>query len=161
MHRIIVRNSTQIETIDESRQDEPLTWFEGIYSRNEIPFPILYNHERLISTKSGEVILDRGERFIEHNLSDIIRIEFHELGSTVFLTNKSFWTTSKPIDRFAEELNGCLFFRVHPKHLVNFRYMESFVRCDAFITLSTSEAIPVDSKSNITITKYLKDKQIL
>jgi two-component system LytT family response regulator len=132
-----------------------------VYSQNEIPFPILYCNDRLENTKSGVLILDKGQRFLELDLNNIIRIESHALGSTVFMVNKAFWTTGKLIDQFEAELKLFEFLRVHASHLINMRYIERFVRCDAFITLSTSDAIPVDSKSNEHIAKYLEDKQII
>ncbi|HDP74414.1 MAG TPA: LytTR family transcriptional regulator [Bacteroidales bacterium] len=162
MYRVLFyQNTISEEPSPQVSKPDIVTWIDGIYSNNEIPFPILYSRENLECSKTRMAILKKGQPFIEIDVAYIARIEYHPHGSTVFLIGKSFWLTSKGIDQLEQELKDSLFFRVHPNHLVNLRLMENFVKCDAFITLSTCEAIPVDAKCKDMIDKFLKNKQIL
>ncbi|MBC7124478.1 MAG: LytTR family transcriptional regulator DNA-binding domain-containing protein [Bacteroidales bacterium] len=162
MYRVLFyQNNISDEQLNQNSKQKLATWIDGIYSHNEIPYPILYSRERLVCSNTKKVILEKGQPFIEIDVAFITQIEYHEQGSTVFLSNKSFWLTNKKIDQFEEELKGSLFLRVHTNHIVNLRHMENFVKCDAFITLSTNDAIPVDSKSKEMLKKFLNDKQIL
>jgi len=162
MNRILFYHQPNTnQTSDYDANPEPVTWFDGIYIHNEIPFQVLFNKEKLVSSKTGGVILDKGQRFFSSFISEILRIEWHESGSIVHLNNHSFWTTAKSIDEFETDLDGLMFFRVHAHHLVNIHYVKRFVICDAFITLNNSEAIPVDSQNDQSFLEFLDDQQLI
>ncbi|MBN1649905.1 MAG: LytTR family transcriptional regulator [Bacteroidales bacterium] len=139
----------------------PITWFDGFYSKNEIPYPILFNKQPLVKTDSGESILKKGQRYIELDLNVLMRIESSKHGSSLILENTTFWTTEKTIDLFEKELCDNMFFRVNDKTLINLHHLESFITCDAIVTLSNKEAIPVDAKIKEKLFKFLEGRQIL
>lgn len=162
MNRILFYQQPQIDQENSLEDDlQPVTWFDGVYMHNEIPLPVLFNKKKLVNARTGELILQEGQRYFSSDVQDILRIEWHEQGSIVRMSDHTFWTTEKLIDQFEQELAGLKFFRVHPHHLVNIHYVERFVICDAFITLSNSEAIPVDSGNDPSILEFLNDQQLI
>jgi DNA-binding LytR/AlgR family response regulator len=135
--------------------------FTGVYSRNDIPFVINYASEPIKNGPLNKVLINKGEYFIQHPVSDILRIESFGEGIYIFLTNKGFWTVDSNIDMAEALLIKAGFFRVHKNHLVNVHHVQSFVKCDAFITLSNSESIPVTATNDKQILSFLKSKSIL
>ena len=161
MYRILFyKHPYQSETTDSNNTQEPVTWFDGIYNRNKISCPILFNKKRLLSSVSKEIILEKGQRFIELNLNQLLRIESTQQGSTLFFEDKTFWTTEKNIDKFELELERYLFFRVNKNHLVNLSYIERLITCDAVVTLSNMDVIPVDAIKKDKLLKFLEGKQL-
>jgi DNA-binding LytR/AlgR family response regulator len=147
MYRILFyKNTKESETSDSDNTQLPITWFDGSYNKNVIPFPILFNKKRLLSSFSKEIILEKAQRYIELNINQLLRIESTTQGSTLFLENNAFWTTKKVIENFESDLVHHSFFRVNKNTLINLHHLKSFITCDAVITLSNMEAIPVDAK---------------
>ncbi len=162
MYRVLFYLYTSKDPIADSKNSlVPITWFDGFYYRNEIPYPILYNKQPLSDKDSGKSILKKGQRYIELDLKQLLRIESATQGSILFLENKAYWTTEKPIDLFEKELSDHMFFRVNDKTLINLHHLESFITCDAIVTLSNKEAIPVDAKIKEKLFKFLEGRQIL
>jgi len=162
MYRILFYdNLNQTKEIDSASTNLPIIWLDGVYSKNQIPFPIQFNKEQLLSADSKEIILEKGQRYIELNLNQLLHIEAIRNGSNLFLENKGFWTTEKSIEIFESDLKGNFFLRANKAHLINLKHFESFITCDAIITLSNKEAIPVDSTKKDQILKFLEGKQLI
>jgi DNA-binding LytR/AlgR family response regulator len=149
------------ETKDSKNNLEPITWFDGLYYKNQIPNTILFNKKPLLSSVSKELILKKGQRYIELELNQLLRIESSAQGSTIFLQKEAFWTTDKTIEQFESDLEHSFFFRVNNHNLINLHHLTSFISCDAIVTLSNKEAIPVDSKSKDKLFKFLDRKQLI
>lgn len=162
MYRVLFYNyNNTIETENSKQALDPATWFDGVYYRNEVPFPILFNKKSLHHSVSKELVLEKGQRFIEIDLNQLMRIESTPQGSMLFLENKAFWITEKNIALFEKDLDSNMFFRVNNKTLINMHHLESFITCDAIVTLSDKEAIPVDAKIKDKLFEFLKGRQIL
>jgi DNA-binding LytR/AlgR family response regulator len=95
------------------------------------------------------------------NINQLLRIESTTQGSTLFLENNAFWTTKKVIENFESDLVHHSFFRVNKNTLINLHHLKSFITCDAVITLSNMEAIPVDAKKKEHLLKFLEGKQLI
>lgn len=149
------------EYTDSKHHLEPITWFDGLYYKNEIPYTILFNKKPLISTVSKELILQKGQRYIELELNQLLRIESSAHGSTLFLQNDTFWTTKKTLEQFESDLEHSFFCRVNSRNLINLHHLTSFITCDAIVTLSNKEAIPVDAKLKGKLFKFLEGKQLI
>ncbi|HAN79265.1 MAG TPA: hypothetical protein DCQ31_16605 [Bacteroidales bacterium] len=159
MYRIVLYNSAN-QKQESATNLLPVLWFDGVFEKNEIPYPILYNKKNM-KTSSGELILAADSYFLKFNTGDFLRIESNLNGSSVFLLGNILITTDKPIDEFENVLKNSLFFRVHANHLINMRYTERIVKCDSFIILSNSDAIPMDTQNNEPIFKFLEGKELI
>lgn len=162
MYRILFYNyQNNSEAEDSAAVQKPICWFDGLYNWNEIPYPILYSKERLVSLVTKEIILEKGQRFVELELNQLLRIESTQQGSLLFLENKAFWTTEKSIDRFYSDLKFHLFFRVNKNHLVSLNHVKQLIKCDGMIILSNMDTIPVNEFEAEQMLKFLEGKQMI
>ena len=65
------------------------------------------------------------------NLSEIIRIEADGNYSNIFMNNSTPILSSRQIGEFEIRLRPLGFFRIHDKHLVNMRFVRTFIRGEA------------------------------
>ena len=87
------------------------------------------------------------------NLSEIIRCEADDSYTHFFLTNGEKIMVSKSLKEYADLMRPNGFLRTHQSHLVNPKYVKSWLKEDGGILLLTSgEKIPV-SKPNKEIIK--------
>ena len=161
MYRVLLYLPSDNSTDGFDNNTQWIGWFDASYSRNEVPFRILYNKEPLYFTVNKKLIVDKDQYFIALPVDEIIRVEAYESGSYIFMKNREFWTTDKKIDSFEKELNNAMFFKVHADHLINVLYVEKYVKCDAFITLSDSEPIPVNENIDTSFLKLFDDKSMI
>ena len=157
MYRILFYN----EISQSTKNQEPIIWFDAFYHRNDIPHPILFNKKRMLSKESKEVILEKGQHYIELDLDRLLRIEARDHGTILFLENKTFWTTEKSIDKFELELKSNLFLRVNNNHLISLKHVKQFVKCDAMITLSNLDSIPIIGIDTDFLSTFLDGKNII
>jgi two-component system LytT family response regulator len=97
----------------------------------------------------------RETRFV--HTQDIIRCESTNNYTTFYFTNKEKLMVSKPIYEYEDLLNGYGFIRCHQSHLVNKRYVKSWIREDGdYLLLDDGSQIPVSRQKKDTIKQELE-----
>jgi DNA-binding LytR/AlgR family response regulator len=112
------------------------------------------------SNKKTEV-LTKGCEYTVLSISSVVRIESVGKECTFYLDTGLFLTTTISIETLAEVLGDYSFIRTHPLHLINIAYLKTYVNCNAFVTLSNSDAVPVSHENNQLIIEFLNSQTIL
>lgn len=101
----------------------------------------------------GKIALPMQSEIRYISLSEIIRCEADNTYTSFFLTNNEKLLVSKSLKEYADLLRPNGFLRTHQSHLVNPRYVKSWLKEDGgILLLNTGEKIPV-SKPNKEIVK--------
>lgn len=154
MHSVLVYESF-------SKTDTtPVFWFRGTYSLNIIPFPVIYSAIEYLSPL-GETIVEANTHYVRFVLEDIVRIEKSMDKVLVFMINGAYWTSKTQFELIGEKANNQQFIKVHENHLINLQHLDKIVKCEAFVVLSNTEAIPVDSQNSKTVFNFLENRKIL
>jgi hypothetical protein len=140
-------------------ENHPLFGFDGVYSKNEIPFFVFIHKNSDGKTVENPFLPSIGEFYIELSISDIVRLESRDGQNLVFMPDNTFWTTPTPIEEFEHALKVGGFVRVHQNHLINVSHLQQFVKCNGYVTLSNFETIPVDTETGLT--QFFNDRNIL
>lgn len=101
----------------------------------------------------GKIALPMQSEIRYISLSEIIRCEADNTYTSFFLTNNEKLLVSKSLKEYADLLRPNGFLRTHQSHLVNPKYVKSWLKEDGgILLLNTGEKIPV-SKPNKEIVK--------
>ena len=94
-------------------------------------------------------------RFVDPG--EIVRCQSSNNYTTFFLTEGEKILVSKPIFEFEELLKGYGFIRCHQSHLVNIKYLKSWVKEDGgYLMLTDKSEIPVSKQRREAIKEALK-----
>ncbi len=85
------------------------------------------------------------------NISDIVRFEADGNYSDLFLNDGTKMISSRQIGEFEARLKRLGFFRVHDKHLVNMRYVRSFMKGDSGMAI-------LEDQTQLPIARRRKDE---
>ncbi|MFC1729683.1 LytR/AlgR family response regulator transcription factor [candidate division KSB1 bacterium] len=116
--------------------------------------------ENIKSTKSepSKIILSTSEGMHVVKVSDIIRCESDDYYTRFFLINEKIIMVSKTLKENEELLKGHHFIRPHRSHLVNTRYIRSFLRTDGgTIVMSDGNHIPVSRRKREKIVEIISN----
>ena len=137
-------------------------WF---YANNTIPNSIVvrtWSTSTPLRGKDENNIVAMGESFFVLSLQSIVRFQEGDgCESIVHTSGGDFFTIKSTFEKFANSLTGDGFFLIHPEHLININHLKSFVQCNAFVTLTNSDALPVSLGNDKRIIDYLNSQTIL
>ena len=164
MPKVLILLSSKIETASINKYgNDIVTWFEPT-NLNIIDLPILTwnNWHPLADYDDKNIeILQKNEDFIPVEIAEIIRVEQITNETNLILPNKQYVSTNLALNQIEEVLQQHEFIRIHQNHLVNVKQLKSFVRCNAFVTLSNSEALPVAARNDKIILDFLSEQSIV
>ncbi len=110
-----------------------------------------HNEHRIALPTAQEI------RFV--NPKDIIRCESSNNYTTFYLNNEEKLIISKPIYFYEELLNDYGFIRCHQSHLVNKKFITSFVKEDGgYLLLENKKQLPVSKQKKENIKKLFTKK---
>jgi DNA-binding LytR/AlgR family response regulator len=160
---LITLAEVDYSTVNVSVAKNIITWFDTSYVPSDtLPLHTWERYDALISNFDECIeILKQGDKYCFVPLQSIVRIEDTSKECNIHLTNRDYISSTVPIDFFEEVFKDHKFFRVHANHLINLMHMNRFVRCNAFITLSNSDAIPVGSGNEQKIIEFLNKQTII
>jgi two-component system, LytTR family, response regulator len=97
--------------------------------------------------KPKKIVLSTAEGYHVVNPDDIIRCQSDSYYTNFYFTDGKRIIVSKTLKEFEELLTDFGFVRSHKSHLVNIRYIKSFLRADGgYIFLSDGSEIPVSRR---------------
>jgi two-component system, LytTR family, response regulator len=106
---------------------------------------------------SHRIALPTGKEIRFADPGEIIRCQSSNNYTTFFLTDGEKILVSKPIFEFEELLKGYGFIRCHQSHLVNIKYVKSWVKEDGgYLMLTDKSEIPVSKQRREAIKETLK-----
>lgn len=164
MPKVILAAQTDIDaTCEDVNTLTLLLWFDAdVKAISTLPLhrcnsdtPLLFH-----SNQKTEV-LTRGCVYSVLSISNVVRVECVGKECTFHLDTGLFLTASISIETLAEALSDYSFIRTHPSHLINIAYLKTYVNCNAFVTLSNSDAVPVSQGNNQLIIDFLNSQTIL
>lgn len=164
MPKVLLAAQTDIDaTCEEVTNLTLLLWFDAdVKATNTLPLHRCSSDTPLHfrSNKKTEV-LTKGCEFTVLSISSVVRVECVGKECNFFLDTGLFLTASISIEVLAEVLGDCSFIRTHPLHLINIAYLKTYVNCNAFVTLSNSDAVPVSHGNNQLIIDFLNSQTLL
>lgn len=154
-----------MDLIEEEKvnSDIVITWLES-FDLPVISYPLQrwYGREALpLSNDENTFIIQPHEEFLLIAIDSIVRIENHSYETRFYIEKGEYFTSYKPLNILAEELKQYHFFLIHPNHLINIKHLKTFVQCNAFVTLSNSDAIPVSVGNDQQIVEFLSKQTII
>ncbi len=162
---IITLNNIDIEQYCNLPAEEIITWFKtssSLSDKNSLNIKHWKHHTALaVEDDENLEVLTEGEKYIVVGISSIVRVENIADESVFYLGNNDSFTTYKPLSVIAEVFKDHLFYMIHPNHLINIDHMKSFVKCNAFVTMSNSDAIPVSLGEDKSIIDFLNKRTII
>jgi two-component system LytT family response regulator len=106
---------------------------------------------------SHRIALPTGKEIRFADPGEIIRCQSSNNYTTFFLTDSEKILVSKPIFEFEELLQAYGFIRCHQSHLVNIKYVKSWVKEDGgYLILTDKSEIPVSRQRREAIKEALK-----
>ena len=109
------------------------------------------------NTASHRIALPTGKEIRFADPGEIIRCQSSNNYTTFFLNDSEKILVSKPIFEFEELLKGYGFIRCHQSHLVNIKYVKSWVKEDGgYLMLTDKSEIPVSKQRREAIKEALK-----
>jgi DNA-binding LytR/AlgR family response regulator len=158
---IIIVISSDNATIDSVLAESVITWFD-IQNFSTISCQKRkWTGNALISKNDENVaILLPDDDYYIVGIESIVRVENRNSESNFFLNNGDFFTTPTPFSIVVEQLKAHQFFLIHPSHLINIKHLKTFVQCNAFVTLSNSDAVPVSIGNDQKIVDFLNKQTI-
>lgn len=143
--------------------DSVITWLESFnLTVASNPIQKWNGSEALVlSNDENTFILQPQEEFQLIAIDSIVRIENHSYETRFYLENGEYFTSYKPLNMLVDELMQHQFFLIHPNHLINIKHLKTFVQCNAFVTLSNSDAIPVSIGNDQQIVEFLNKQTII
>lgn len=159
---LIVKDGFIHESARSLDKDSLITWFNDVQFSNIESINRWKEYQPLYLSSDEEVeLLVEGDSYSIFNLNSIIRVESISNQCFFYIEKMGFFSTLTPLSVIEEVLRDKDFIRVHPNHLVNIFHFRRFVRCDAFITLSNSDAIPVGMGNDKSIVDFFSKHSII
>jgi DNA-binding LytR/AlgR family response regulator len=94
-------------------------------------------------------------------ITSIVRVKWQSNECSFLLNEGDYFSALVPLPIIAEDFSDYQFIRIHPNHLINLNYLKSFVQCDAFVTLTNTDSIPVSSENSERIIEFLTKQNII
>lgn len=164
MPKVLVVNSSLPALLNEQVESLPLiTWFNSKCFSSAMLEPKQWSSEtplRLKSDDNIEVLLPN-DYYVVIPLASIVRIESQSNECSFLLSGSDYFTASIPLANIADIFSDYHFIRIHPSHLINANYLKSFVQCNAFVTLTNTDSIPVSSENSERIIEFLTKQNII
>ncbi len=108
-------------------------------------------------TNASKIALPMQSEIRYVNLSEIIRCEADNTYTHFFLSNDEKILVSKSLKEYADLLRPNGFLRTHQSHLVNPKYVKSWLKEDGgILLLTTGEKIPVSKPNKDTVKQALQ-----
>lgn len=164
MPKVIITTSDYPSVLpDVSSAKYIVTWLEAVSVSSKIGSWHVWDKNTPLFSVHDEsiIILYPKEYFLIFSLKSIVRVESLNYESTFFLENGDFFSTNRPLGMIENELRDHHFFLIHPNHLINITHLKTFVQCNAFVTLSNSDAIPVSVGNDERIVDFLSNQTII
>jgi two-component system LytT family response regulator len=103
-----------------------------------------------------KIVLSTSEKIHVIDINDIIRCESDNYYTHFFFTNGSKILVSKTLKENEQLLSDHNFIRPHKSHLINVRYIKSFIRQDGgYIVMSDGSKVPVSRRKKERIMEIL------
>ena len=119
---------------------------------------VLLNNIKTPSKKSSKIILSTAEKIHIIEIDNIIRCESDNYYTRFFFTNSKPILISKTLKENEELLSENNFLRIHKSHLVNMKYIKSFIRNDGgYIVMSDGSEIPVSRRKREKVLEILRN----
>jgi two-component system LytT family response regulator len=164
MPKVLLAAQTDIDaTCEDVKNLTILLWFNAdVKAISTLPLHRCNSDTPLhFSSSKKTEVLTKGCEYTVLSISSVVRIESVGKECTFYLDTGLFLTTTISIETLAEVLGDCSFIRTHPSHLINLAYLKTYVNCNAFVTLSNSDAVPVSHGNNQLIIDFLNSQTIL
>lgn len=137
----VERARTEIQKADESTNDPKV----DVLLQNTI------NTDRL-----QKIVLSTSEGMHIVEVNDIIRCEADDYYTHVFITGRKPIMISKTLKEIENTLSGNTFVRTHKSHLVNLKFIKTYVKSDGgYLILQNGENVPVSRRKKEMLGKVL------
>ncbi len=94
-----------------------------------------------------KIVLPTNEEYFIVSPDDIIRCQSDNYYTNIFLTNGKTVLVSKTLKEYETLLSDSGFLRTHNSHLINIKYIRTFVRLDGgYIVMTDNKIIPVSRR---------------
>jgi two-component system LytT family response regulator len=104
------------------------------------------------------IALHTSDKIIVVNIDDIIRCEADVNNTKFFLQNGEHIFVTKTLKYYEDLLSEHSFLRVHQSHLINHRYIHSFLKKDGgFISMKNNHIVPVSVRKKAELMALLED----
>lgn len=112
----------------------------------------------IMKVKNRRIILRTSEMIHLIPMRDIVRCEANRNYCNFFLSSGKKITVCQPMKDFEKMLTGLDFFRLHKSHIVNLKFVETFIRADGGqVVLSDGTALPVADRKKASLLEKFKD----
>ena len=164
MPKVLIVNFGLSNPLNEQVENLSLiTWFDSIcFSSSSFEIK-QWGKETPLRLKSDDniEILQPNDYYVAVPITSIIRIESQGNECSFLLSGSDYFTASVPLAIIAENFSNHHFIRIHPNHLINVNFLKSFVQCNAFVTLSNTDSIPVSTENSEKIIQFLTKQSII
>ncbi len=117
---------------------------------------VLLSNIKAPGKKSSKIILSTAEKIHIIEIENIIRCESDNYYTRFFFTNAKPILISKTLKENEELLSEHNFLRLHKSHLVNIKYIKSFIRNDGgYIVMSDGSEVPVSRRKKEKVLEIL------
>ncbi len=117
-----------------------------LHDKNE-QVDVLLENLKKTSSEPPRIILSTAEKINVVNVDDILRCESDNYYTVFFFTNGKKLLISKTLKENEDLLKDHHFIRTHKSHLVNMKYIKSFLKQDGgFIVMSDGTQVPVSRR---------------
>jgi DNA-binding LytR/AlgR family response regulator len=156
---IVVANHQKGAGLHSFQTSNVLAWFEVVGdSINTLPLGTWTNKEPLMIGNAK--VLAKGCSYFVIPTETIVRVEHSNHESIIYLDSTEYFTSTIPFEKLSNLLGKHHFFQIHPAHLININHLKTFVKCNAFVTLSNSHAVPVSIGNDQKIEDFLNTQTI-
>ena len=164
MPKVLIVNSSLPNLRSEQIENLPLiAWFNSTCFSSSIFEPKQWDGKKSFTLKSDEKIevLLPNDYYVVVPISSIVRVEWQSNECSFLLSEGDYFSALVPLSIIAEDFSDYDFIRIHQNHLININYLKSFVQCNAFVTLTNTDSIPVSSENSERIIKFLTKQNII
>jgi two-component system, LytTR family, response regulator len=92
------------------------------------------------------------------DIKDIVRLEADGNYTTIFRDSKENIFSSKQIGEYENSLKPCGFFRIHDKHIINSKFLKSYIKGDGgLVTLHDQTELPVSRRKKEEFLVFLNN----
>jgi two-component system, LytTR family, response regulator len=116
--------------------------------------------ENIKTTKSApqKIVLPTNEEYHIVSPDEIIRCQSDNYYTNIFLTNGKTVLVSKTLKEYETLLSDSGFIRPHNSHLINIKYIKTFVRLEGgYIVMSDNKIIPVSRRKKSQVLELISN----